>query len=116
MNADALIPQVVYWHRELPPANAEILGEGMIEATSSHTVAAVPHCDELWRSQRYSELMTHARQRLEQEVRRLNANYAHVLSESIATRRNDASGEAWLQGRFSYVLLGVSGRKAAGAH
>jgi len=113
MAADTLIPQIVYWHRELPPGDAEVLGDGVIEATSTHTVGAVPHCDELWHSLRYSELMIQARIRLEQEVRRLKGHYAHVLSESIATRRNDATGEAWLHGTFSYVLLGaqVAGRE-----
>jgi hypothetical protein len=116
MNADVLIPQVVYWHRELPPANAEVLGEGVIEATSSHTVGAVPHGDELWRSHRYSELMTNASMRLEQEVRRRNGHYAHVLSESVATRRNDALGEAWLHGTFAYVLLADPRRGTSASH
>lgn len=79
-------------------------------------MAALPHCDELWHSHLYSELMTHARMRLEQEVRRLEGDYAHVLSESVETRRNDASGEAWLYGRFSYVLLGAPGRRTPAAH
>ena len=50
--------------------------------------------------------MAQALTRLEQEVRRLGGHYAHVLSESIDTRHNDATGEAWLHGTFGYVLLG----------
>jgi hypothetical protein len=107
MSAEAPGQQIVFWHRELPPTDAEVLGDGVIEATSSHTVTALPHCDELWLRHLYSELMTHARMRLEQEVQRLKGDDAHVLSEAVATRRNDASGEAWLHGRFSYVLLGA---------
>jgi hypothetical protein len=37
-------------------------------------------------------------------VTRLGGHYAHVLDESIDARRNDALGEAWLYGRFTYML------------
>jgi hypothetical protein len=30
--------------------------------------------------------------------------YAHVLDESIDSRHDGATGEAWLQGRFTYML------------
>jgi limonene-1,2-epoxide hydrolase len=50
--------------------------------------------------------MRQAQIRLEQEVKRVGAEYAHVLSESIDTRRDDGAGQAWLHGTFSYVLLG----------
>ena len=46
------------------------------------------------------------RARLEQEVARLGGLYAHVVEESIDSRRDDATGEAWLHGRFGYVLYG----------
>ncbi len=29
---------------------------------------------------------------------------AHILSESIDTRHDDRTGEAWLHGRFTYML------------
>jgi hypothetical protein len=48
--------------------------------------------------------MANAQQRLRQEVARLGGHYAHVLDESIDTRRDDATSEAWLHGRFTYVL------------
>jgi hypothetical protein len=48
--------------------------------------------------------MADAQQRLSQEVARLGGHYAHVLDESIDTRRNDTTSEAWLHGRFTYTL------------
>jgi hypothetical protein len=44
--------------------------------------------------------------RIEQEVSRLSGRYAHVLNETIDSRHDDASGESWLRGRFTYTLLG----------
>ena len=48
--------------------------------------------------------MAHTRIRLEQEIARMGGKYAHVLAESIDPRHDDASGEAWLHGRFTYML------------
>ena len=95
--------KIVYWHRELPPLDADLMAEHTIEATSSRVKGSIGHRDELWDSC-YRELMANARQRLIQEIVRLGGDYAHVLDESVDTRRNDATGEAWLQGRFRYVL------------
>jgi hypothetical protein len=99
------IAPVVYWHRDLPPTSAVVLGEGILEATSGRVLGTLANRDQLW-DRCYTELMAQARARLEQEVRRLGGQYAHVLSESIDTRRNDATGEAWLHGTFGYVRLG----------
>jgi hypothetical protein len=95
---------VVYWHRELPPVDAEILGEHTVEAASGRIQGTLTHGRELW-NRCYEELMASTRSRLEQEVARLGGHYAHVIDESIDTRRDDASDEAWLHGRFTYVLL-----------
>jgi hypothetical protein len=95
--------QVIFWHRELPPLRAEPMGEHVIEATSMH-VKGLAHRDELW-DRCYDDLMVCVRHRLHQEMARLGGDYVHVLDESVDTRRNDATGEAWLHGRFSYVLL-----------
>ena len=48
--------------------------------------------------------MSQTRRRLAQELARLGGDYAHVLHESIESQRNDAVNEAWLHGRFTYVL------------
>lgn len=98
-----LTNQVVFWHRDLPPLDAEVLGEHTVEATSDRIQGSLTHGDELW-NQCYARLMMSTGARLEQEMRRLGGNYAHVLHETIDTRRDEATGEAWLHGRFDYVL------------
>jgi hypothetical protein len=94
---------IVYWHRELPPASADIVGEHTLEATSGRVPGTIAHRDELW-DRCYADLMSRARTRLEQEVARLHGHFAHVLEEVVEARRDDAKGEAWLHGRFTYVL------------
>ena len=96
-------PQTIYWHRQLPPFNAEVMGEHTVEATSGRVVGTLAHRDELW-DRCYRDIMAETRVRLEQEVARLGGHYAHVLEESIDSRHDDAKGEAWLHGRFKYVL------------
>ena len=44
------------------------------------------------------------RHRLTEEIARLGGRYAHVREESIDTRHDNATGEAWLHGRFGYTL------------
>ena len=97
------IEKVTYWHRELPPLTADIVGEHTVEATSSRVPGTIARRDDLWRAC-YDNLMTQARSRVEQEVARLGGHYAHVFDEAIDVRRDDAKNEAWLSGRFSYVL------------
>jgi len=95
--------KVVYWHRELPPLTAEIVGEHTVEAVSGRVPGTITHRDELW-DRCYRELMAYAEVRLAQEVDRLGGHYAHVHDESIDPRHDDVAGEAWLHGRFSYML------------
>ena len=80
------------------------MGEGMLQATSGRVPGTLANRDQLWDSC-FAELMGQPRIRLEQEVRRLGGLYAHALRIDD-TRRNDATGEAWLHGAFAYVLLG----------
>jgi hypothetical protein len=96
-------PQVIYWHRELPPLAAEAIGEHTLEATSGRVPGTIAHRDELW-ERCQAEVIAHSPARLEQEIARLRGHYAHVLSESIDTRHDEATGEAWLHGRFTYML------------
>lgn len=95
--------KVVYWHRDLPPIDAEIAGEHTVEAVSRRVPGTLAHRDELWQ-ECYDDLMEQARLRIEQEVARLGGDYAHVLDEAIDSRRDDVKGETWLRGRFSYVM------------
>src|SRR4026208_987248 len=98
MNAPA-----VYWHRELPPIEAVPIGEHTLEATSTRVEGTLAHRDELW-DRCYQDLKTQTRARIDQEIVRLGGRYAHVLEECVSTRRDDSKGEAWLHGRFTYVL------------
>jgi hypothetical protein len=95
--------KAIYWHRELPPLDAQPIGEHVLEASSTRIPDTIAHRDELW-SRCEEELMANARERLLQEIARLGGRYAHVLSESIEPQHNAASGETWLRGRFAYVL------------
>lgn len=95
--------QVVYWHRQLPPVDAEVVAEHTVEANSRRVPGTIAHRDELWH-QCYRELMAEAESRLAQEVARLGGQFAHVHDEVIDSKRDDAAGEAWLHGRFGYVL------------
>jgi hypothetical protein len=95
--------KVVYWHRELPPLRAETIGDHTVEATSHRVRNTLSHRDELWDSC-YEDLMANARARMEQEVVRLGGDFVHVLDESVDSRHDDITGEAWLHGRFSYML------------
>lgn len=95
--------KTVFWHRELPPLGAEVIGEHTIEATSARVPGALVHRDELWDAS-YRDLMVRTARRLEQEVGRLGGDYAHVLRETIEPRRDEVKNEAWLYGRFTYAL------------
>jgi len=95
--------RTVFWHRELPPASAELMSEHVVEATSGRVHGVMTHRDELW-DRLYGELMATAETRLAQEIARLGGDYAHIHDESVDTRRDDATNEAWLHGRFSYML------------
>jgi hypothetical protein len=95
--------RMVYWHRELPPVTAELIAEHTVEATSRRVRGSLSHRDELWQ-ECYVDLMANAETRLCQEVARLGGHYAHVHAEAIDARHDEAQGEAWLHGRFSYML------------
>jgi hypothetical protein len=93
----------IYWHRELPPFDAEAMGEHIVEATSLRVPGTLAHRDELW-DRCYEDLMAEARARLQQEIIRLGGHYAHVLNESVDSRHDSAANESWLHGRFTYML------------
>jgi hypothetical protein len=103
MPADIVLERRIFWHRDLPPADAEIVGEHTLDATSTRVPGTLANRDELW-DRCYQALMAHTTGRLEQEMARLGGDYAHVVSEAIDSRHDDARGEAWLRGRFTYML------------
>ena len=93
----------IYWHRELPPFDAELMGEYVLEAVSDHVRGSLAHRGELW-DRAYQELMERTEARMKQEIGRRGGHYAHVLHESIDSRHNEATGETWLHGLFTYTL------------
>ena len=100
---EAASGRIVYWHRELPPFDAEAIGEHIVEATSGRVPGTLAHRDELW-NQCYADLMMQVCARLEQEIARLGGSYAHVFNESVDSKHDNVTGEAWLHGRFTYLL------------
>ena len=99
----AIKAPVVYWHRDLPPLDAELVAEHTVEASSSRVPGTLEHRNDLW-DQCYQELMANTTIRMVEEVARLGGHYAHVNDEAISPKHDDAAGEAWLHGRFSYML------------
>jgi hypothetical protein len=95
--------KLVYWHRDLPPIDAELLAEHTVEATSGHVPGTLSHRDDLW-DRCYQELMAHTEARLAQEIARFGGDCAHVHQESIEVCHAEAANEAWLHGRFSYLV------------
>lgn len=95
----------IYWHRELPPLSAKAMSEHTLEAASKRVPGTLLHRDELW-EHCYEDLMSQAGHRMEQEVVRLGGSCAHVLTESVDSRHDGATNEAWLHGQFTYVMYG----------
>ena len=95
--------QTIYWHRELPPLYARPLAEHTLEAVSRRVPDSIAHREELWTSCR-DDLVQHVNERLNEEIARLGGRYAHVLDEVVDTRHDAATGEAWLHGRYRYML------------
>ncbi len=93
----------VFWHRELPPTDAEPVGEHTVEAVSPRVAGRLAHGDAMWGGC-YDGLMAAARERLGQEIVRLGGDAAHVVRESIDSRHDTHTDEGWLHGRFDYVL------------
>jgi hypothetical protein len=96
-------PKTIYWHRELPPIDAQAMGEHVVEASSTRVADTIANREQLW-NRCEDELMANARIRLGEEMARLGGRCAHVLRESIETHHNPATGEVWLHGCFTYEL------------
>lgn len=80
-----------------------MMGEHVLEATSNRVRDSLACRDELWESC-HRTLLDNVEARLKQEIRRLGGDCAHVLSESVDSRHDPATGEAWLHGRYDYAL------------
>jgi hypothetical protein len=96
-------PPTVYWHRELPPLDAEPVGEHSLEADGPRLPDTADNRAALW-NQREESFALVVRVRIGQEVARLGGRFAHVLDEHIEIKRDAALGEAWMHGRYTYML------------
>jgi hypothetical protein len=95
--------KIIYWRRELPPLSEQLEGEHELTATSDRVHVSWADRETLW-GRCYENLMTHARERLIQEVSRLGGSCAHVLEEAITTGHDAATDEFWLAGKFLYLV------------
>ena len=93
----------IYWHRALPPLDAVAVAEHTVEADSARVPGTIAHRDELWDACERA-LSADAASRLLQENSRLGGRYAHVLEEHIEVKHDAATDEAWLHGRYAYML------------
>jgi hypothetical protein len=100
--------KTVFWHRDLPPLDAEPLAEHVVEADSLRVQGTLEHRNELW-DRCYADLMERLTSRLLQEIARLGGHYAHVLDETVDSRHDDASVDVWLHGRVTYMLMRRAG-------
>ena len=92
----------VYWHRELPPLDAVALGEHTIEADSLRVRSTFSE-RELW-DRCAGDLARGIERRLAQEGERLGGECAHVLDEHVDVKHDPVHDEAWLHGRYTYIL------------
>jgi len=95
--------QTIFWYRDLPPLNAEVVQEHTVDACSARVSGAIAYRGELWTTC-YADAMSQVTRRLKQEITRLGGRYARVLSESVDSRHNAATGEAWLHIVLTYML------------
>jgi len=93
----------VYWHRHLPPFDAQPIGEHTVEANSPRIAGTIARREALW-DECQQGLTDEVEVRLAQEVARLGGRCAHVLNERIETKRDPVANETWLHGRYTYVL------------
>lgn len=103
----------IYWHRDLPPLDSEVIAEQVVEAASRRVPGTLAHRDELW-DQCYEDLMAQASARILQEAHRVGGSFAHVLNETVDSRHDPVSGEAWLHGAFVCAICRES-RSPVGA-
>ena len=95
--------QTVYWHRQLPPIEVDPVAEHTVEADSKRVPGTIAHQDDLWNECR-ADLFAVANSRFGEEISRLGGRCAHVLDERIDVKRDVVTNEAWLHGRFIYML------------
>ena len=94
----------VYWHRQLPPLDAEAVDEHTVEADSAHVPSQFSHRDDRLWDNCAQDLARNVWRRLDQEVQRQGGRCARILDEHIEPKFDEVHGEAWLHGRYTYML------------
>jgi len=79
--------QTVYWHRDLPPLDAELMADHTVEATSGRVAGTLSHRDKLW-DRCYQELMSNVHARLVDRTNDLYSSHATRLVGSAYDHRN----------------------------
>jgi hypothetical protein len=93
----------IYWHRDLPPLDAELIGEHSVDATSAPVDYHFDQRDELW-GRCSGSLRERLVERLDAEIDRLGGACAHVLEEDVTPHVDHPTGKYWLAGRVRYTL------------
>jgi len=93
----------IYWHRDLPPLDAELMGEHSVDATSAPVDYHFDQRDELW-GRCAPSLREQLTARLDAEIDRLGGACAHVLEEDVTPHVDHPTGKYWLVGRVRYTL------------
>jgi len=93
----------IYWHRDLPPLDADAVAEHTVDAVSDKADYHFDRRDELWHDCAPS-LRAHLVERLEAELDRLGGAYAHVLEEDVTPHVDHANAQYWLIGKARYTI------------
>lgn len=101
--ADVVEPQLIYWHRDLPPLSEQMEGEHEVTATSERVHFSWADQNTQWK-ECHEQLMANGAERIRQEVNRLGGSCARVLAEEVTSQRDDATQEFWVAGRFRFLM------------
>ena len=93
----------IYWHRDLPPLDAEIEGEHFLDAASEKVPYHFDRRDQLW-VECHPSLVSSVETRIDQEITRLGGRCAHIVDEDIEPSVNNGAGLYHLKGKFTYLL------------
>jgi len=97
------MPEIIYWHRELAPLSEQMEGVHEVTACSERVHFDWADHSTLWK-RCHDDLMPRGEDRIRQEVHRLGGSCAHVLEEQFTSKRDDATQEFWLEGRFRFMM------------
>jgi hypothetical protein len=92
----------VYFHRAWPPVDARPVGEGFVEARTTPVRSSHDERTAHWAAAQ-TELDALSRSRIEQELDRLGADFAHVFEEHVEDHVDPGADTFQLRGRYRFV-------------